>query len=62
MLVAMNPIQWLEQTVPGFSDLPTEDREAIFHFALLWSLFEAKALHSHASANAILALAHELAA
>ncbi len=29
------------------------------HFALLWSLFEAKALHTRASANAILALSHE---
>ncbi|MBT9161319.1 MAG: hypothetical protein DDT26_02624 [Dehalococcoidia bacterium] len=58
----MNPIDWLEQTVLGFSELPSEDREAIFQFALLWSLFEAKALQTRASANSILALVHERAA
>lgn len=29
------------------------------HFALLWSLFEAKALNTRANANAILALTHK---
>lgn len=29
------------------------------HFALLWSLFEAKALNTRASAGAIISLAHE---
>jgi hypothetical protein len=52
----MNPTEWLEQTVWGFSDLPDEDRNAIFEFSLLWSLFEAKALNTRASAHAI----HEL--
>ncbi|SDM31211.1 hypothetical protein SAMN05428957_104147 [Oryzisolibacter propanilivorax] len=55
----MNPIEWLEQQVPGFRELPEEDRQAIFHFALLWSLFEARALQTRASANAILSLVHE---
>lgn len=45
----MNPIEWLEHNVPGFSSLPELDRQAIFHFSLLWSLFEAEALGKHAS-------------
>jgi hypothetical protein len=55
----MTPIDWLEHSVIGFRDLPDEDRQAIYHFALLWSLFEAKALNTHATANAILALVQE---
>lgn len=58
----MNPIEWLELTAPGFRELPREDREAIFQFLLLWSLFEAKALQTRASAHSILALVHERAA
>jgi hypothetical protein len=58
----MNPIEWLEQNVHGFAELPEADRTAILHFALLWSLFEAKALHTRASAESILTLAHEWAA
>jgi len=58
----MEPIDWLEQHVMGFEDLPGEDRHAIFCFALLWSLFEAKALNARASAQALLALVHEKAA
>jgi len=55
----MEPINWLEQHVTGFQDLPGEDRHAILCFALLWSLFEAKALNARASAQALLALVHE---
>ncbi|WP_219930816.1 hypothetical protein [Alcaligenes faecalis] len=55
----MNPIEWLEQAAPGFRDIPEEDRRAILHFALLWSLFEARGLQTRASAQAILALVHE---
>lgn len=55
----MEPIDWLEQHVTGFQDLPGEDRHAILCFALLWSLFEAKALNARASAHALLALVHE---
>lgn len=58
----MNPIEWLELNVPGFSELPEADRAAILHFALLWSLFEAKALQTRASAHSILELVHEWAA
>ena len=58
----MDPTEWLEHTVAGFRELPREDREAIFQFSLLWSLFEAKALQTRASAHSILALVHERAA
>ncbi len=57
----MNPINWLCAHAPGFTELPEEDRQAIFHFSLLWSLFEARALHTRGSASAILAVAHEWA-
>jgi hypothetical protein len=57
----MNPINWLCSNAPGFAELPEEDRQAIFHFSLLWSLFEAEALGTQGSANAILALTHEWA-
>lgn len=36
----MNPIEWLEQNATGFSELTTQEREAITHFALLWSFWE----------------------
>lgn len=58
----MEPIDWLSANVPGFSMLPEQDRQAILHFALLWSLFEAKALQARASAHAILGVVHEWAA
>lgn len=57
----MNPTDWLCEKAPGFSDLSAEEREAIMHFSLLWSFFEAEALGTNASANRILALTHEWA-
>lgn len=57
----MNPISWLCEKAPGFDDLSHEEREAVMHFSLLWSFFEAEALHTNASANSILALAHKWA-
>ncbi len=54
----MNPIQWLEQNAPGFDKLSEQERAAITHFALLWSFFEARALSTHGSSHAILALTH----
>jgi hypothetical protein len=53
MLGAMNYLEWLEQAVPGFNYLADAERQAILHFALLWSLFESKALQTKASARAI---------
>lgn len=57
----MNPIRWLEQNPPGFNDLTTVEREAIAHFSLLWSFFEARALSTRGSSHSILALAHKWA-
>jgi len=55
----MNPIEWLEQNATGFSELTTLEREAITHFALLWSFFEARLLNNSANSYAILALTHK---
>jgi hypothetical protein len=55
----MNPIKWLEINIPEFVNLPEADRQAIFHFSLLWSLFEAKALETSASANSIVSLVNK---
>ena len=57
----MNPIEWLEEHALGFGDLPEPDRQAIFHFALLWSLYEGQVLGTFASAQAIFATVHEWA-
>jgi hypothetical protein len=45
----MPPIEWLNRHIPGFADLRPEERQAIEHFTLLWSLFEAECLGSEAS-------------
>lgn len=56
----MLPVEWLEANVEGFDALPNDDRAAIMHFSLLWSLFESSALKTQA--NPILDLAGGLAA
>ena len=55
----MKPIEWLEGHVHGFLELPEADRQAILHFALLWSLFESTALDTRASSAAIVTLVKE---
>lgn len=50
----MNPIDWLCEKAPGFDQLTKEERDAIMHFALLWSFFESKVLHSRACARLII--------
>lgn len=59
----MTPIMWLEENARGFRDLPDLDREAIFQFTLLWSLFEATASNDSERFNsrAILNLVREWA-
>lgn len=47
---------------PGFAELSEEDRQAIFHFSVLWSFFEARALSTNGSAGKILSVTHEWAA
>ncbi|MFZ5491027.1 MAG: hypothetical protein ACOY6E_00805 [Pseudomonadota bacterium] len=58
----MNPHAWLNQRAPGFGELSDQEGSAILYFSLLWSFFEATALHTSASSNRILALVHEWAA
>ena len=58
----MNPIEWLEQNAPGFDTLSESERNAIAHFSLLWSFFEAQALATRGSSAAILALTHKWSA
>jgi hypothetical protein len=45
--------QWLSEKAPGFKNLPKRDRSAIFDFAFLWSLFEAKIMGGFARADRI---------
>lgn len=52
----MNVAAWLHQNAPGFRDLSGEERNAIMHFSLLWSLFEADALKTNGNVNAIVKL------
>ena len=47
------PFDWLRANVHGFDALSREEWDAILHFSLLWSLFEARVLSSRGSANAI---------
>lgn len=51
---ANDPNAWLELNAAGFSHLQQDERRAIYHFALLWSLFEAKLLATHGSPGAII--------
>jgi hypothetical protein len=56
-----SPIDWMCEKAPGFAELSNDERDAIMHFSLLWSLFEGTALGTHASADRILGLSHEWA-
>ncbi len=51
----MDTIDWLEEYAPGFQALSKTERRAITEFLFLWSLFEAKVLNEHGSANVIAA-------
>lgn len=48
-----DPQQWLLANAPGYGELAVAERQAIADFSLLWSLFEAQALNTSASAGAI---------
>lgn len=52
----MSPIEWMEQHEYGFAALQQQERDAIQHFTMLWTLFEARLLKTNASSKAILAL------
>jgi hypothetical protein len=58
----MNPSEWLEENVTGFSLLSGEEREAIKDFSLLWSLYEGTILNTSGSANAIIRAVESLKA
>lgn len=45
--------QWLAKRAPGFKVLPAKDRDAIFDFVFLWSLFESKVMDNFARADRI---------
>jgi len=56
-MVFMDPIAWLVENTPDFGELSPQERDAIMHFALLWSRFEADTLNAGGNAQAILAVA-----
>ena len=58
----MNTIDWLCKHAFGFQELPESDRQAIMHFSLIWSFFEAKKLNTRASPGGIEALVQSWAA
>lgn len=49
----MDAIQWLERNALGYLALSPEERAAPMHFSLIWSCFEAQALNTRGSTNAI---------
>lgn len=51
----MDTFEWLQEYAPGFQALSGAERRAIEEFLFLWSLFEAKVLNEHGSANVIVA-------
>ena len=44
---------WLERTQPGYQELSNGERSAVAGFSIVWSVFEARALATNASATAI---------
>lgn len=55
----MNPIDWLNARTLGFSELSKEERNAIMHFSILWTVFESRVLRTQASAQSILKVAKQ---
>lgn len=50
----MTIIDWLDRYAPGLRALSPQERDAITHFFLLWTMFEARVLKTHASAKSII--------
>ncbi|RMB02744.1 hypothetical protein BXY39_3095 [Eilatimonas milleporae] len=46
-------MQWLLEKAPGFQVLREQDRDAIFSFTFLWTLFEARVMGNFARADLI---------
>ena len=57
--MAMNPTAWLEARGSGYEALSQEERDAIAHFAFLWSFFESVALGRRGSAAGLVRVATE---
>lgn len=53
---------WLERTQPGYKDLSNVERSAVAQFSIVWSVFEAQALSTNASAEAIVRFVEKNAA
>ncbi|MGD9670791.1 MAG: hypothetical protein AB7U75_17385 [Hyphomicrobiaceae bacterium] len=56
----MEPVEWLQLTVPGFDDLSEAERAAIRDFAMLWSLFEGTVLGARGNTGALVAMVDRL--
>ena len=52
----LSALDWLLAKSYSFEALTQEERDAVMHFSLLWTLFEARALGSEGSAQRILEL------
>jgi hypothetical protein len=51
----MDPEDWLARHAYGYSGLELSERQAISHFALLWSFFESRVMNNNATVSSILA-------
>ncbi|HEY4261978.1 MAG TPA: hypothetical protein VGM98_17540 [Schlesneria sp.] len=56
----MGSIEWLNANAPGFRNLTLGELEAITHFSLVWSFFEAKVLNNNANTAQLRATAKKL--
>lgn len=50
----MSVMAWLEERAPTFAQLAEDERLAILHFSLLWSLFEANVMDANGNAQRII--------
>ncbi len=53
-MIQMTPAEWLKTNEAGYESLSKDERDAIMHFILLWSLFEARCLDTNASTGKII--------
>ncbi|GGI53300.1 hypothetical protein [Oxalicibacterium solurbis] len=56
----MNPIDWLLDRNLGYRHLSDGEKEAMTHFVMLWTLFEAEVLRTKASIGGIFDVVNEL--
>lgn len=58
--MTLETMMWLERKVPQFSSLGQDEREAIYDFSFVWSLFEGSVLNCHCNVREIRQLASNL--